>query len=59
MSDKRLAEQLDCTVSEATTIHATAVAVVRTADVRETMRKLNELAVSFNMTATELVAAYG
>ena len=58
MSDERLAQQLDCTVSEARVTLAKARSTVRVADARNAVNELKRLAAVFNVSTYDLVTMF-
>ena len=58
MSFIRLAEQLDCSVSEARATYAKAKRMANEADARIAAREIKRLSAIFNMNAGELVAKF-
>lgn len=58
MSDARLAQQLDCSVTDARAEYNTACDVVWNADVRKVMDELSRLAAERSMSIDELVEKF-
>lgn len=58
-SFSRLADELGMSENEARLAYARAKSACNVADAREAVRKLNELAASFNLTAADMLAVYG
>ena len=58
MSDARLAQQLDCSVTDARAEYDTACGVVWNADVRKAMDELSRLAAERGLSIGELVEKY-
>lgn len=58
MNDERLAQQLDCSVSEARLTYAKARSTVRVADARNAVNELKRLAALFNVTTYDLVTMF-
>ena len=58
MSYEQLAKQLDCSITAAQAAYNNAKATVNSADARNLVHKLHELADRLGMTTNELIAAY-
>ena len=57
-SFSRLADELGCNESEARLCYAQAKSKVNIVDARITVRKLNELAAQFNLSAEAMISAF-
>ena len=58
MGNERLAQQLDCTISEAQLTLEKARSIVRAADARNAVNELKRVAAQFNVSAYELLAMF-